>query len=482
MYLRSHKLRTALWSCLISGLVVFVLLVALTVDIKNEYSEMTDYDIEAVATALLAGAGEGGYKEDPFIDLLNLDPNSYRSPHYDSEEYVLDEEKSILLMAVQRADGSFSYVNKLYWNEGYIDLLEKESWAEIGESLPVNGKKAGSLHTMGSEKDRWEMRVYRKEGVGAYLAINQKDHKDEYLELVFIGATVLPIVAVVVALGGWWLGYFAVKPITSMSRFVSSIKLEDLGKRMPQADRTDEIGELARFINDMLERIEGGYEQSRRFTADASHELRTPLAILQGELEAKMRESDVGIDSNTRMLEEIRRLKALTHSLLFLSKTDSGTFEITCSRFDLCSMVQQTVDDFEEMYKSDGISISYTSCDQPVFVSGDSSLIQQAFMNLLRNAMKFNRPNGKVVCTLSIDAERVSLSIGNYGPIIPAEFREKVFKRFFRMKDQGSHEKAGFGLGLNIAREIARAHKGDVKLFESNDDWTEFVMTFPQDC
>lgn len=482
MYLNSHKFRTALWSCFISGLVLLVLMVGLTINIKKEFSEMVDYDVEAIAIAILAGAEDNGYTEDPFKRLLLLDQDSFRSPHYESEEYVVEDEKSFVLMAIQKKDGTYTYINELYWIESYEDMLGNGNSLALGDRLKLKSEIDHDFILDGTEVNRWELRAYRMDGNSVFLAINQTYHKDEYIELIYLGAAALPVVALIVAFGGWGLGHFAVKPITSMSKFVSSIRPQDLAKRMPQSSRQDEIGELARLINAMLDRIENGYEQAKRFTADASHELRTPLAILQGELEAKMREPEADNGSNARMLEEIRRLKTLTHSLLFLSKTDSGTFEITRSRFDLNSVVRQTVDDFKEIYRRDGVSIEYAGNSQhEVFVHGDPSLIQQVIMNLLRNAVNYNQRSGKVECSLSVDSEFVRFAVGNTGPEIPREFHEKIFERFFRLQNDRSCDKRSSGLGLNLAREIARVHGGDVELARSKEGWTEFEMSLPCD-
>ncbi len=475
-YRKSHKLRTALWSCFISGLVVLILLLGITFDIKKEFSELSDYNVEAVATVILAGASNGGYTENPLKHLLNLDAESFRSPHYLEEEYVLEDEKSLVLLAVQEVTGTFSYQNEPYWIDRYKEMLDESYSIELGDRLPVGDGRIEMPQGSGLVHDRWELRVYRKNGRSAYLAINQAYHKDEYIELMYLGAVALPVVAIVVAIGGWLIGHFAVKPITQMSNFVSSIKTQDLGKRMPQGDRQDEIGELATLINAMLERIENGYEQAKRFTADASHELRTPLAILQGELEAKMRNSEVDIGSNTRMLDEIRRLKALTHSLLFLSKTDSGTFELTRSPFELNQVLEQVVGDMSDLYSQEDVSIEFIG-SSAVTINGDSSLVQQAIMNLVRNAVKFNRKDGIVICSLKADSRLARISVGNTGPGISPSYKERIFERFFRIENDRNRDRGGSGLGLNIAREIARIHGGDVLLVQSEDDWTEFLMT-----
>jgi len=455
-----------------------VFLIGIVGIVREEIGELVDHHMEAIAAALVSGVKNGSYEEDPFETILEFETGSFRGMNHEDAEDLEEGEKNVRLLAVMDKNGVYLYRSELYWKNHYEELLRRDTFLDLGVMLPIVDDKG-----YGGDIDpeaRWEARYYQKDGFAVFLALNQHENKDEYIDVMQLAAMALPLALAIVALGGWWIGVFAVRPVESISKVVTLIKAEELGKRVPEGDRDDEIGELARLINDMLERIESGYVQAKRFTADASHELRTPLAILQCELEAKMRDSGNDIEASGRMLEEVRRLKTLTHSLLFLSKADSGTLRISNERVALSPLVKQTVEDMRDLAQDDMLIFEFQEKEINAICSGDASLIQQTLMNLLRNAVKFNRAGGKVLCQLTARDSFWVISVGNNGEEIPADTKEKVFERFYRGEEERSRDKGGFGLGLNIAREIARIHGGDVCLSDSKADWVEFEFTIPK--
>ncbi len=471
MKLNSYALKVAFWSCLVSGLVLVIFSTGMTYQAKYDFAEIVDRNIENLAAALVEGAKEDSYSEDPFKGPLSFAKNSYARE-------IDDEGRSVVLLAILKPDETFSYKDESYWKSEYKTIFEKRSGLFVGRFLSKEDQEQAQNLTEEIE-DRWEIRVYRRDGYSIYLAVNQDENKDEYLEVLHVSYYVLPSAFIIIALGGWWIGVYAVKPMKEISNSVASIKSDDLGKRVPHAERKDELGELAQLVNGMLDRIERGYNQAKRFTADASHELRTPLAILQGEIEARMRDNKGSDEADGRMLEEIRRLKTLTNSLLFLSKADAGGLKIEGEHFNFSSLCKRVFKDIEDVSADSDLSFDDSSIEQDITLPGDSSFIHQSVMNLLRNAVKFNRIKGKVSCSLKTKGQFAHLRVGNTGPAIPKESRKRIFERFFRIDKGRNRNQGGFGLGLNIVREIARAHGGDVALLRSENDWTEFEMRLP---
>ena len=239
---------------------------------------------------------------------------------------------------------------------------------------------------------------------------------------------------------------------------------------------------MARSINQMLERIEYGYNQARKFTADASHELRTPLAILQAELENRLGDENSHQEDKlayVRMLDEVRRLKTLTHTLLFLTRVDSGIAEIEKKPVRLIKDMERILDEFRELPEAKELTIEFEKSDDFVEVQGESRLLRQIIYNMVQNAVKFNRSGGKISCRASTKEDHLQITIGNNGEAIPEEDQEKIFDRFFCGGREKRGETGGSGLGLNLAREIARLHGGDLKLVSSQNDWTEFSLVLP---
>lgn len=479
MLYKSYSWKVALWLCAISGLVLLVFGAGVAYNVKEEYSEMVDYDAEAMAVAIVQGSLGESYSSDPFLRIMEFDEGSFRGSIYEDNEDEDYKEQNLRLLAVRSSNGSYSYRNKTYWEEEYAVKLNENPLLDLGDDFVQKGFETGDMPSE-AEEERWEARLYRMDGVTIYLAVNQHEHKDEYLEIIEHMGIVLPVALLLVAIGGWWVGMFAVKPIRLISGVVASIKPDDLKKRIAEAEREDEIGELSRLINDMLDRIEKGYEQAKRFTADASHELRTPLAILLAEMESKMRESDDSMKSYAPMIEEVHRLKSLTHSLLFLSKADSGTLEIVEDACDLAALAKQVMEDLSELPEAKGLEFEFVEKGEGFTVRGDLILVQQVLMNLLRNATKYNCVDGRVTIWVTSEPNRVRVVIGNSCDGIRSEDRDKLFQRFFRGSKDRNRKSGGFGLGLNIAQTIAKAHGGDVKLLEGKSDWVEFELVLPR--
>ncbi len=480
MIKKSFRLKIALWSCIISGTVMTISLATVVIFVRIELSELIDHDMEAIAAAVASSFAGGAHAADPFRAIGNFDTDSFQGANLQAKYEPV--EQNVRLMAVLDAQGSFLFKNSRYWKDDYFAPL-----AESGElrlrTMPL-AEDAAAIHRDSDDAGqdgRWEVRRYKIKGTTIFLALHQTEYIDEYQEVARLALASIPIALILIGLGGWWIGCYAVRPVSSILRVVESVEPEELSTRIPHSSRDDEIGALARVINKMLDRIEKGYNQAKRFTENASHELRTPLAILQAELEAKMRNSDKDLQEFEDMLSEIRRLKALTYSLLFLSKIDSGNIDISRSRIDLLELTRQVMEDIRDM--SDQLELSYAikGLVTEAVCYGDSSLLQQCLMNLFRNASKFNRADGKVSCEVLDKESKWAIRIGNTGQRIPDKDRKKIFDRFYRSDSDPNRERGGFGLGLNISREIARIHGGDIQLIKSEDDWIEFEITLPKD-
>ncbi len=438
----SFRARVAFWSVCVSGLALLVFVTASSVWIRHEFLELIETGADSLASLAIV-AVEGG-RGDLNRDLLSHEGEKYK------------------VAAVRSHDGGLLFADEELWAKESAAALDGGGYAFSPDGL-------------------WRLRLYKRDGYNVYIAANLVETEEEYLEFVFAYAMGLPLALALVAWGGWWLGGKASRPIQAMAAAVSQITPGDLDVRVPGTDRRDEIGELARLTNGMLERVEHGYMQARRFTGDASHELRTPLAILQSELEQRIRDTDADggdQESNGRMLDEVRRLKALTNALLFLARVDSGTLEIANDPVALKELFEDCVDEVGCESFADSLSWE-VHCPDGVCVYGEPNLLQQLLRNLLRNAALYNREGGRVQVDVSLLDDGVRIVVGNTGSPIPETSRERLFDRFYRCEQERSRRRDGFGLGLNISLAIATVHGGDLLLGRSGDDWTEFELRLP---
>lgn len=290
----------------------------------------------------------------------------------------------------------------------------------------------------------------------------------------------LPVVLVVVGGTAWWLATRALRPVAALTRAAEGITARGLDHRLAAPAHDREFQRLVSVFNAMLDRLEKGFHQARRFSADASHELKTPLALLQAELEQALRNSPSGSAAQqtyTSLLEEIQHLKAILEKLLLLSLADSGRLALERADVDLGAIVANVTEDCSALAPALRVEASVPG---NVRVRADATLLEQALQNLTANAIKYNRPDGRIHVSVTTDQASALISVGNTGPAIPAADRTRVFERFYRGDPaRARNAPAGAGLGLSLSREILRAHGGELTLARSEDDWTEFVATVP---
>lgn len=296
----------------------------------------------------------------------------------------------------------------------------------------------------------------------------------------------LPLILLVVGAGAWWLASRALRPVASLTRAAERITAQGLDQRIAAPAHDREFQRLVTVFNAMLDRLEAGFHQARRFSADASHELKTPLALLQAELEQALRAAPAGSPQQqvySSLLDEIHRLKAILEKLLLLSLADSGRLALDRAPTDLSSLLANIVEDSSALAPH----LQFEAALPPhVTVSADAVLLEQALQNLATNALKFNHPDGRVRLTLTTTATHAFVTVANTGPGISADDRPCIFERFYRGDPARRRDRAhGVGLGLSLSREILRAHGGELTLAEpvnaaaASPPWTEFVATLP---
>jgi signal transduction histidine kinase len=249
----------------------------------------------------------------------------------------------------------------------------------------------------------------------------------------------------------------------------------------PIVDRgNDEIGELADAFDRMRVQLAQLDNARKAFVANASHELRTPLFSIGGFLELLVEEE---LDGETRrrfietMQGQVQRLTKLSADLLDLSRVDAGQLRVLREPVDLTEVVGLLAVELEHLATSTG-HVLETDVEPDLWCSGDEGRVLQIGRALATNAMVHTPPGTRVVIRTRRRRDRAELSVEDDGPGIPAQYREAVFGRFYRV-DGGMA--SGSGLGLAIAREIAKLMGGAVRL-ESDGDPTVFSLDLPAEA
>lgn len=219
-------------------------------------------------------------------------------------------------------------------------------------------------------------------------------------------------------------------------------------------------------------------QRSARFSADASHQLKTPVTVLRAGLEELLAGEaltpEVRSEVST-LVHQTFRLTSVIEDLLLLSRMDAGRLKLDLSPVNLSRLIDGWLDDLDALPDRLALDVE-TDFPRDLFIQGEKRFTTLILQNLLENARKYNRTDGRIRITVHTDEKWVLLSIGNTGHTIPANARDHVFQRFYR--GTMGENLPGHGLGLNLARELARLHQGDLRLVSSGNDWTEFELRF----
>lgn len=271
-------------------------------------------------------------------------------------------------------------------------------------------------------------------------------------------------------LGGHVLARRSLGPLARMAENARRITAERLHERLPPETSSTELDQLREAFNETLARLEGSFEQLRRFSADASHELRTPLTALRSVGEVGLRRAETIEDYREMvgsMLEEVDRMTRLADELLTLARAEAGERKLRLEPVDLSGVAREVVDRLSVLAEEREQTLE-ASTDGSVVVQGDRLALRQALLNLVDNAIKYSPKGTRVLVRSGTAGGRPFLAVTDEGPGIPAEDRSRIFDRFYRVDKSRSREIGGTGLGLSLVKWTAEAHGGSVEL-EANE-------------
>lgn len=283
------------------------------------------------------------------------------------------------------------------------------------------------------------------------------------------------ILAGIVALAlGVVLARRATAPARELTRTARALAAGERSDRVG-FEAPDEFGEMARAFNSMADTIEEEDRLRRAFAADVAHELRTPLAILRTQIEGIQ---DGVIEPTSpavaSLLEETLRLSRLVEDLETLASADAAGFSLVRQPVDLRPLLEDAAREFAGPSEAAEIALRVDLTD--VRIPADATRIRQVVTNLLSNATKFTPPGGEIVLTLRAEGEHAVIRVADTGPGIPHDELGRVFDRFYR----GHGARAGgSGIGLTVARELVRAHGGDIRVASEPGRGATFTVTLP---
>ena len=302
-------------------------------------------------------------------------------------------------------------------------------------------------------------------GEGVVHVAGSLDDVDESSEaLIGSLAVAVPLAAAALAAVAWVVVGRALGPIDAIRAEVDGIDGRDLERRVTTPPTGDEVARLAATMNRMLDRVAEAAASQQHFVADAAHELRTPLTRLRTALEVD--------GADPVLVGDVVALQRLVDDLLLLARSDAGALEPRWDDVDLDEVVDRAAGEL----RAEGRVAVDTSAVDAVRVRGDRAQLARAIGNLLDNAARHARSVVDVAVGHDHDGHAL-VRVGDDGPGVPPEERERVFERFARV-DPARSAPGGAGLGLAIARDIAGRHGGTLSI-DGEADRSTFVLRLP---
>jgi two-component system OmpR family sensor kinase len=278
---------------------------------------------------------------------------------------------------------------------------------------------------------------------------------------------------------GWLLARGSLAPIQRINQTARRISGSNLDESIPTRGSGDELDQLAETLNEMMARIREGVERMRRFNANAAHELRTPLSRICGRVESVLqrpRRDEEYREALQQVLLEAQELAAGVNAMLRLSQSEAGLSREQRQPVALGPLLSTLVEFFGPLAEERGITVEAGPL-APVAVAGDGAWLRQLFSNLVDNAVKYCSAGDRVRVEAERLGDEVCVRVTDDGPGIAAAELAEIFERF----ERGSSQQArpGFGLGLPLVREIARAHGGRIEAASEPGKGATFSVWLP---
>ena len=292
----------------------------------------------------------------------------------------------------------------------------------------------------------------------------------------------LDFLGILLSIGvGYALSRRILTPIKTMNELAREIAFEKMSGRIPIGTANDELNELAKTLNQMLDRLQGGISKQQKFVSDASHELRTPAAVIKGYIdfiETYGTADEALLKENLKVIgSEAQNMQALLENLLFLSRTDQHRQKLNKKTLDLDDIVSDVMSKMKTVVKTHEVELTKNT---PAKIFGDETTIRQMLRIFLDNAVKYTPEGGSIKVSSTVAGDKVSLSISDSGIGIAPENMDKIFDRFFRIDSEDLVSEAnGSGLGLSIAKWIADSHEIKISVASELGKGTTFTLTIP---
>jgi signal transduction histidine kinase len=310
--------------------------------------------------------------------------------------------------------------------------------------------------------------------------------RDRMLQFLLLLLIAIPVALLLAAISGQIIAKRALRPLQEMATRAEGITASNLNQRLSIVNPKDELGQMGRVFNHVLDRLEQAFNQLQRFTADAAHELRTPLAALRtiGEVALERGQGSAEYkEALGNILEETGRLNETIESLLLLARAEATGSEGGKTVFVASELVNEVLSLLEVIMEERRISVVQESESLGrAYIRANRGLLRIAIVNILHNAFKFS-PNESVLrisySRLENAAPQLQVTFQDQGPGIAPGEHQQVFERFFTSPAHDTASKSGSGLGLSVAKLVIDRIGGEIRFDQEAQVGAKCIMTLP---
>ena len=374
-----------------------------------------------------------------------------------------------------------SVYSKYYFELRTLDgkLIEKS--ASLGDLVLPYSKEMDEFETLrvGNQFVRMINFKDRDNQMIIQVAYNVKNERDMLLRFEIIVFSTLLFILVISGVSGFYVSHRALSPLEELSEKIKEITEHNLDRKVQIKNVPKELKCVIDAFNSLLERLNRAFMREKQFISDVSHELKTPISVIQMQCDLALRKERSSEDYK-KALELIRKtiskMTQLIDKMLMLSRLealDHKAFQDVSVRGVILSALALLKYKAEE--KSIDIDLRF---EKDCFVKGDKDLLEELFVNIIDNAIKYNRENGRVLIEAKDSSEKCEIIIKDSGIGIDESELDRVFEEFYRVDKSRSKSTEGYGLGLSIVRKIVELHNGEIVLKSQREKGTTVILKF----
>jgi heavy metal sensor kinase len=383
-----------------------------------------------------------------------------------------------------------------------VDRSPQPETDELIKSRPIDPGTAHQLaETLEWRSGPWQLRQHwiRAEGDATPPAKPGKKVKSHRELRITVGTSLNPVHAALtqlaMTLAGLSAGILlaaliavrlvcrrAVAPVSRMAAAASNLGADDLSRRLPTVATNDEVGQLNRAFNGLLDRLQESFERQRRFTGEASHQIRTPLAGILGQIEVVLRR-ERSAEEYQRVLsaayKRANHLSKIVDSLLFLARANGDATLAALETLCLNSWLPPQLEAWSEHSRGADLVLRLNEAE-PCLVRVQRALLGELLNILVDNACKYSPPGTPIEIALDRDGGAVRIQVRDRGCGVAADDLPHLFTPFFRGEDARCRGIEGTGLGLSIARRLARVFDGELTVESRAGAGSCFTLRLPE--